>query len=139
MTSSENNLKHLVNQPYKYGFTTTIESESLAPGLNEEVIRTISAKKNEPSFILDFRLKAFKKWSKMKTPQWAHLSTQKIDYQNIVYYSAPKKKKVLNDLNEVDPELKRTFDKLGISQMSKSAWPTLQLTWFLIAFQLLQP
>jgi len=104
-----------VNQPYKYGFTTTIESESLAPGLNEEVIKIISAKNNEPSFILDFRLKAFKKWSKMKTPQWAHLSTPKIDYQNIVYYSAPKKKKVLNDLNEVDPELKRTFDKLGIS------------------------
>jgi Fe-S cluster assembly protein SufB len=115
MTSSENNLKHLVNQPYKYGFTTTIESESLAPGLNEEVIKIISAKKNEPSFMLDFRLKAFKKWSKMKAPEWAHLSTPKIDYQNIVYYSAPKKKKLLNDLNEVDPELKRTFDKLGIS------------------------
>src|SRR6476646_1890967 len=115
MTSSENNLKHLVNQPYKYGFTTTIESESLAPGLNEEVIRTISAKKNEPSFMLDFRLKAYKKCSKMKSPEWAHLSQPPIDYQKIVYYSAPKNKKVLNNMEEVDPELKRTFDKLGIS------------------------
>ena len=115
MTKSENNIKNLVNQPYKYGFSTTIETETIPPGLTEEVIHLISKKKNEPDFMLDFRLKAFKKWKQMDSPDWAHLKIPLVDYQNIVYYSAPKLKKSLNSLDEVDPELKRTFDKLGIS------------------------
>jgi Fe-S cluster assembly protein SufB len=115
MTKSDNNIKNLVNQPYKYGFSTTIETETLPPGLNEDVIRQISEKKQEPSFMLEFRLRAYKKWMQMNCPDWAQLSKPNLNYQDIVYYSAPKMKKVLNDLNEVDPELKRTFDKLGIS------------------------
>jgi Fe-S cluster assembly protein SufB len=115
MTKSENNIKNLVNQPYKYGFSTTIETETIPPGLTEEVIHLISTKKNEPNFMLDFRLKAFKKWKQMDSPDWAQLKIPPVNYQDIVYYSAPKLKKSLNSLDEVDPELKRTFDKLGIS------------------------
>jgi Fe-S cluster assembly protein SufB len=115
MTKSDNNIKNLVNQPYKYGFSTTIETEAIPPGLNEEVIKFISEKKKEPSFMLEFRLRAFKKWKQMNFPEWSHLSIPNINYQNIVYYSAPKKKKTLESLDQVDPELKRTFDKLGIS------------------------
>ena len=115
MTKSENNIKNLVNQPYKYGFSTTIETESIPPGLNEDVIKLISRKKKEPDFMLDFRLRAFKKWKQMNSPDWSHLSIPNLDYQKIVYYSAPKKKKTLESLEQVDPELKRTFDKLGIS------------------------
>jgi Fe-S cluster assembly protein SufB len=115
MTNFDNNIKNLVNQPYKYGFSTTIETETLPPGLNEEIISIISKKKKEPSFMLDFRLKAYKRWKQLKFPEWAKLSIPSINYQNIVYYSAPKMKKVLDNMDQVDPELKRTFDKLGIS------------------------
>jgi Fe-S cluster assembly protein SufB len=115
MTNFDNNIKNLVNQPYKYGFSTTIETETLAPGLNEEIIKIISNKKKEPNFMLNFRLKAYKKWKRLKSPDWAKLSIPDLNYQNIVYYSAPKIKKVLDSLDQVDPELKRTFDKLGIS------------------------
>jgi len=115
MTKSDNNIKNLVNQPYKYGFSTTIETETIPAGLNEDVIKLISEKKNEPPFMLDFRLRAFKKWKLMNCPDWPHLSIPTLNYQNIVYYSAPKMKKVLDNLDQVDPELKRTFDKLGIS------------------------
>src|SRR6476469_6148108 len=115
MTKTDNKLENLVNQAYKYGFSTSIETESLPPGLSEEVITLISKKKNEPTFMLAFRLKAYQKWKKMTCPDWAQLSAPSLDYQSIVYYAAPKMKKVLNTLDEVDPELKRTFDKLGIS------------------------
>jgi Fe-S cluster assembly protein SufB len=115
MTKSDQNIKNLVNQPYKYGFSTTIETETIPAGLNEEVIKLISEKKKEPPFMLNFRLKAFKKWTQMNCPSWPHLSIPNLNYQNIVYYSAPKMKKVLDNLDQVDPELKRTFDKLGIS------------------------
>jgi Fe-S cluster assembly protein SufB len=115
MTNFNNNIKNLVNQPYKYGFSTIIETETLPPGLNEEIIRTISNKKQEPTFMLDFRLKAYKRWIRLKSPNWARLSIPNLNYQNIVYYSVPKNKKVLDNLDQVDPELKRTFDKLGIS------------------------
>ena len=109
-------VKNLVNQPYKYGFVTDIESDTIPCGLNEEVVRLISAKKDEPGFMLDFRLKAFKQWQKMVEPSWAHVTYPKIDYQNIIYYAAPKQKKEkLNNLDEVDPELIETFNKLGIS------------------------
>ena len=109
------NITKLVNQPYKYGFSTTVETDIIEKGLNENVIRLISQKKNEPDFLLTFRLKAYKKWKKMKCPEWAQLKFSEIDYQDIIYYSAPKLKKKLNSLDEVDPELLETFEKLGIS------------------------
>jgi len=111
----DTNITKLVNQPYKYGFSTTIEKDIIEKGLNENIIRLISKKKDEPEFLLDFRLKAYKKWKDMKCPKWAQLKFSEIDYQNIIYYSAPKVKKKLNSLDEVDPELLKTFEKLGIS------------------------
>ena len=109
------NITKLVNQPYKYGFSTTIEKDIIEKGLNEKVIRLISQKKKETKFLLDFRLKAYKKWKQMKSPEWAQLKFSEINYQDIIYYSAPKHKKKLNSLDEVDPELLETFEKLGIS------------------------
>src|SRR3990167_52394 len=99
---------------YKYGFTTEIETESIPKGLTEETVRIISAKKNEPEFMLEFRLKAFRKWKEMTEPNWGNIQFPPIDYQDICYYSAPKRKQQLNSLDEVDPELLRTFEKLGI-------------------------
>ncbi|WP_199248818.1 Fe-S cluster assembly protein SufB [[Phormidium] sp. ETS-05] len=107
--------KNLVNQPYKYGFVTQIESDTIPPGLSEDVVRLISAKKNEPEFMLDFRLKAYRKWQTMTEPSWAAVKYPPIDYEKIIYYSAPKQKKAkLNSLEEVDPALLETFEKLGI-------------------------
>lgn len=99
---------------YKYGFYTDIDIESVPKGLNEDIIRLISMKKNEPDFMLDFRLKAFRKWKTMKMPAWAHLRIPKIDYQDIIYYSVPKKRAQQDNDQEIDPELKSTFDRLGI-------------------------
>ena len=107
-------VKNLVNQPYKYGFVTDIESENIGKGLNEDVIRLISAKKNEPEFMLQFRLKAYQKWLKMTEPTWPHVNYPPINYQDIVYYSAPKQNKKKQSLEEVDPVLLETFAKLGI-------------------------
>jgi Fe-S cluster assembly protein SufB len=109
------NITKLVNQPYKYGFSTTIEKDIIEKGLNENVIRLISQKKGEPNFLLQFRLKAYKQWQKMKCPEWSQLKFSEINYQDIIYYSAPKIKKKLDSLNDVDPELLETFEKLGIS------------------------
>ncbi len=109
------NITKLVNQPYKYGFSTNIEKEIIEKGLNETVIHLISQKKNEPKFLLNFRLKAYKKWTQMRCPDWAQLKFSEINYQDIIYYSAPKLKKKLKSLDEVDPELLKTFEKLGIS------------------------
>jgi len=109
------NITKLVNQPYKYGFSTIIEKDIIEKGLSENVIHLISKKKNEPKFLLQFRLKAYKKWKEMKCPEWAQLKFSEINYQDIIYYSAPKLKKKLNSLDEVDPELLKTFEKLGIS------------------------
>jgi Fe-S cluster assembly protein SufB len=103
------------NQEYKYGFQTQIEAETIPKGLSEDVIRLISSKKSEPQWMLDFRLDAYGRWLAMETPEWANVSYPPIDYQDIIYYSAPKKPaKKLNSLDEVDPELLKTFDKLGI-------------------------
>jgi Fe-S cluster assembly protein SufB len=110
-----NNLTKLVNKSYQYGFSTNVEKDIIEKGLNEQTIRLISSKKKEPPFLLKFRLKAFKKWKTMNAPEWAHLKFPTINYQNIVYYSAPKSQKKLKDLSEVDPELLDTFEKLGIS------------------------
>lgn len=112
-----NNVKieKLINKPYKYGFSTEIDVETIPPGLNENIIRKILKKNNEPSYMFDFRMTALKKWRKMREPSWAELDYLNLDYQKIIYYSAPKQKKILNSLDEVDPKLKDTFDKLGIS------------------------
>jgi len=106
--------EELFQTEYKYGFTTDIESVSIPKGLNEETIRIISSKKNEPSFLLAFRLKAYHRFLQMKEPNWANLGYPPIDYQNICYYSEPKKKQELKSLKEVDPEILKTFEKLGI-------------------------
>tara|TARA_B100000767_G_scaffold168179_1_gene157520 strand:+ start:1265 stop:2710 length:1446 start_codon:yes stop_codon:yes gene_type:complete len=102
-----------LNKEYQYGFVSDIESETLPPGLNENIIRIISKKKDEPQWLLDWRLKAFELWKKLPEPSWANVRYEKIDYQAISYFSAPKKKE-LASLDEVDPELLRTYDKLGI-------------------------
>ena len=99
---------------YKYGFVTEVEMDSLPKGLNEDIIRAISAKKGEPEFLLEFRLKAYRKWLEMSEPRWVNVEYPKIDYQAICYYSAPKKKPSLNSLADVDPEILKTFEKLGI-------------------------
>lgn len=113
--TKETSLEILVNKPYKYGFRTKVETDIIQKGLNEEVINLISQKKNEPTFMLNFRLKSFEKWKKMSEPKWAYLDYSVTNYQEIRYYSAPKKKKKLNSLDEVDPELIQAFEKLGIS------------------------
>jgi Fe-S cluster assembly protein SufB len=99
---------------YKFGFTTDVEMEKFGKGLNEDVIRAISKKKNEPAFLLDFRLKAYKKWLTMREPNWAHVKYPAIDYQDIVYFAQPKQRPTLTGLDEVDPEILKTFEKLGI-------------------------
>ena len=108
-------LQNLVNQPYKHGFVTDIESDIAPPGLSEDTIRLLSTKKGEPRFMLDWRLKAYKHWLGMTEPTWAKVHYPKIDYQNVIYYSAPKQKKKLASMDEVDPEIRKTFEKLGIS------------------------
>jgi Fe-S cluster assembly protein SufB len=116
MESEANKILDEVTQSeYKYGFTSDIETEYAPKGLTEDTIHYISSKKNEPDFMLEFRLKAFRHWLTMKLPTWAHLKMDPIDFQNIIYYAAPKKKKELESLDQVDPELLATFNKLGIS------------------------
>jgi Fe-S cluster assembly protein SufB len=113
MSTQVNTVEELANREYKYGFVTPIESDSVPPGLNEDVIRLISAKKNEPEFMLEWRLKAYRHWRTMQEPKWQNVHYPPIDYQNIVYYSAPKRKEA-KSLGEVDPELLKTYEKLGI-------------------------
>jgi Fe-S cluster assembly protein SufB len=114
MSTSTETIEQLANREYKYGFYTDVETDTVPKGLNEDVIRLISAKKAEPEWLLEWRLKAYRLWLGMKEPTWQNVKYDPINYQDIVYYSAPKKKKALNSLDEVDPEVKRTFDKLGI-------------------------
>jgi Fe-S cluster assembly protein SufB len=115
MTTETEELQQLADQEYKYGFFTDIDADELPPGLNEDVVRAISAKKNEPKFLLEWRLKAYKHWLTMKEPDWGFVKYPPIDYQQIVYYSAPKSKKDgPKSLDEVDPELLDTYNKLGI-------------------------
>jgi Fe-S cluster assembly protein SufB len=112
-------LDQLVSQPYKYGFSTQIDNDRLPAGLNETIIRLLSEKKKEPKFMFESRLQALKLWEELKEPNWAELTHSPINYQDLTYYSAPKSKKKLNSLNDVDPELLKTFDKLGISLMEQ--------------------
>ena len=130
-------IKDITSQEYKYGFTTDVETDIVPAGLNEDIVRLISAKKNEPEWLLEFRLKAFRKWQTMKSPKWAHLDIPDIDFQAISYYAAPKtKSQMSNDKNEVnralaaeksqmsndiDPEIMKTFDKLGIPLEERAA------------------
>ena len=108
-------LDQVTTGDYKYGFVSDFDSESIPSGLSEDVVRLISSKKNEPEWLLDFRLKAYKHWLTLKMPDWAHLDIPEIDYQSIIFYSVPKSKTAPKSLDEVDPELLKTFDKLGIS------------------------
>ncbi len=113
MTTAQQ-LKELTEQRYRYGFVTDVEADAVPPGLSEEIIRLISRKKGEPEFMLAWRLRAYHHWLGLEAPTWAHLRIAPIDYQSIVYYSAPRSKKPLGSLEEVDPEVKRAFEKLGI-------------------------
>ena len=115
MASEPNEIDSLVNRRYEHGFITDIESDSLPPGLNEDVVRAISAKKNEPEFMLEWRLKAYRHWLTLTEPDWAHVHYPKINYQEISYFSAPKSDDDRpKSLDEVDPKLLETYDKLGI-------------------------
>jgi len=108
-------LDDVTNSEYKWGFVSNIESDNAPKGLNEDIVRFISAKKNEPEWLLEYRLKAFRHWQTMTEPAWPNVTYPKVDFQDIIYYSAPKPKVQLNSLDELDPEIKATFDKLGIS------------------------
>ncbi|MCL4707047.1 Fe-S cluster assembly protein SufB [bacterium] len=115
MSTEINTIEKLTQGEYKYGFFTDIETDVAPKGLNEDIIRLISSKKNEPAFMLEWRLKAYHHWLKMKEPRWPNVSYPPINYQDVIYYAAPKARKQLNSLDEVDPKLRETFDKLGIS------------------------
>jgi Fe-S cluster assembly protein SufB len=115
MADKDGILEELTQSDYKYGFVSDIEADSAPKGLNEDIVRFISSKKQEPEWLLEWRLKAFRHWLKMKEPRWPNVSYPEIDYQDIIYYSAPKQKVAPNSLDEVDPELLETFEKLGIS------------------------
>ena len=114
MGSSTRSIEVLANQEYKYGFETLIEADAVPPGLNEDIVRLISAKKKEPEWSTQWRLQAYRHWLKMKDPEWANVKHPPIDYQAIVYYSAPKMQKQPKSLDEVDPKLLETYEKLGI-------------------------
>ena len=118
MSTTNDTIRELAQQEYKWGFVTEVDEERIPKGLNEDIIRVISEKKNEPEFMLQWRLKAFRHWDALEKknaePKWANVKFPPIDYQNIVYYSAPKQKKQLKDLSELDPEILRTYEKLGI-------------------------
>lgn len=115
MAAKNSELKQLLNQEYTAGFSTDLETDSLPPGLNEDTVRAISAKKNEPAFMLEWRLKAFHHWLTLKEPHWAHISYPPINYQDMVYYSAPKNNPAPKSLDEIDPKILEVYEKLGIS------------------------
>jgi len=114
MSTSTQTIEQLASREYKYGFVTDVEQETVPRGLSEDVVRLISEKKQEPAWLLEWRLKAYRIWLTMKEPTWANVKYGPIDYQNIIYYSAPKKRPALTSLDEIDPEIRRTFEKLGI-------------------------
>jgi Fe-S cluster assembly protein SufB len=114
MSTSTETIEQLATREYKYGFETTIESDTVPRGLNEDIVRMISERKQEPAWLLEWRLKAFRAWKEMTPPAWPNVTYPAIDFQNIIYYSAPKAKKTLASLDEMDPEIRATFEKLGI-------------------------
>ena len=113
--SEAEELQEFADREYEFGFVTDVESDSLPPGLDESTIKEISRRKSEPEWLLEYRLKAYRHWINMEDPSWAKVERNAIDYQKIIYYSAPKPKKTIDSLDEVDPELLETFEKLGIS------------------------
>src|SRR6267143_1305812 len=125
MKTATNTVEDLARREYKYGFVTDIEADTVPPGLNEEIIRFISAKKNEPAFMLEWRLKAYRHWASLEQsqaePKWANIKYPPINYQDLYYYSAPKKKPGLKSLDEVDPEILATYEKLGIPLREREA------------------
>jgi Fe-S cluster assembly protein SufB len=136
MSTATNTTEDLVNREYKYGFITDIETDTVPRGLNEDIIRLISAKKNEPSFMLDWRLKAYRHWVKLAKshaePKWANIHYPPIDYQDLIYYSAPKTSaEGLKSLDEVDPKLLETYEKLGIPLSEQKSRSMRSLTAFL--------
>ncbi len=124
MSEDKNNniLEKVTTEDYKYGFYSDIEMDMAPKGLNEDTVRFISAKKNEPEWLLEFRLKAFRYWQKMEEPEWALIHHPPIKYQDIIYYAAPKKKKELESLNEVDPELLETFNNWESPSTNRKCW-----------------
>ena len=139
MTTTDKSIHDLANQEYQYGFTTPVEEESAPPGLNEDIVRWISAKKGEPDWLLAWRLKAFAHFQKLiaekRTPNWANLSYPDIDYQAISYYAAPKPSASLDNLDQVDDEIIKTYEKLGIPLEEQKRLAALQLMPFSIAYQ----
>ena len=114
MATPTDSIEQLANQDYKYGFVTEVDAEAVPPGLNEEIVRIISAKKGEPDWLLEWRLKAFRFWRTMTEPAWHNVHFPPVDFQDVIYYSAPKQKPTLESLDDLDPEIKATFDKLGV-------------------------
>jgi len=110
----DNIINEVTSGDYKYGFFSDIDTEKIEKGLNEDVVRIISAKKNEPEWLLEFRLKSYRHWLTMKMPAWPNLKIPEIHYQDIIFYAAPKQKIAPESIDDVDPELRKTFDKLGI-------------------------
>ncbi len=114
MSTGTDTIEQLARQEYKYGFTSDVEADMAPRGLNEDTIRLISEKKQEPEWLLEWRLKGYRAWQTLKDPDWANVKHPPIDYQDIIYYAAPKKRAALQSMDEVDPEVRRTFEKLGI-------------------------
>ena len=114
MSTSTDAIEQLATREYQHGFVTDVEQEIIPRGLSEDVVRLISSKKNEPKWLLDWRLQAYRMWLTMKEPTWGNVTFGPIDYQNMIYYAAPKPKKTLASMDEVDPEIRATFEKLGI-------------------------
>ena len=115
MTDVSNDVREFANQEYKYGFSTDLDTDLAPKGLSEDIIRLISSKKNEPQWLLDWRLQAYRHWITLEEPLWQNVHYEPIDYQDIIYYAAPKPRAALASLDEVDPEMRAMFDKLGIS------------------------
>src|SRR5262245_59324630 len=114
MSTSTQAIEQLTHREYKYGFVTDVEQDAAPRGLSEDIVRLISAKKQEPEWLLEWRLKAYRTWLTMKEPTWGNVTYGPINYQDIIYYAAPRKRPSLQSLDEVDPEIRRTFERLGI-------------------------
>ena len=119
MTTSTKAIEEFANQDYKYGFVTDVDADEIPKGLNEDVIRLISEKKDEPEWLLEWRLNAFAVWRTMNEPTWHNVHFKNVDFQDIIYYSAPKQRPKLDSLDDVDPEIRATFDKLGIPEAER--------------------
>lgn len=127
-------LESMIGEEYKYGFTTDVEYEDFPKGISEEIVRELSKRKNEPEWMTDFRVKAYHAWKEMEEPTWFNATYKKPDYENLLYYSAPKKKPQLDSMDDVDPNIRETYEKLGIPLEEQKCLQVLQLMLFLIVF-----